>query len=239
MDLLETLTSVADRLQISMLVGDVPTDRSGDIRVLHANSAAASLFGYASGKELVGVDVRTLMPDSIGRQHRGFVSSYMDAPSIRPSGIMGAWRQLQIVTRGGALLDVQINVAHIRNSSQQYFVAVLRDCSKDLERERQLSEALARSEKLAKEAEAARLLTEDILAKERRLTAQISVLRLIFKGTVGLVFMLAVLIVVQWMTRASGTEGIGMVKDILLVLTGILGSAMASVFDARSKKDLP
>lgn len=41
MNLRETLTQVADRLQIAFLIGSVPLDESGDVVILHANSAAA------------------------------------------------------------------------------------------------------------------------------------------------------------------------------------------------------
>ena len=65
MNLRETLTQVADRLQIAFVIGSVPTDDSGDIILLHANSAAASLFGYPGPSAMRGLDVRALMPKNI------------------------------------------------------------------------------------------------------------------------------------------------------------------------------
>jgi hypothetical protein len=65
-------------------------------------------------------------------------------------------------------------------------------------------------------------------------------LRLIFMGIAVLMGYLGVLVLINWYIPGSADiDGIGAMffqtsKDILLVLTGILGSAMASVFDSRS-----
>jgi hypothetical protein len=47
--------------------------------------------------------------------------------------------------------------------------------------------------------------------------------------------MLGVLVMAQWATGTSDPDGLAMVERVLLVLTGILGSAMASVFDSRNR----
>ncbi len=75
---------------------------------------------------------------------------------------------------------------------------------------------------------------EDALA-HKRLSGQINLLRQIFAGTIGLVVMLGILVVAQWATGTTDPDGLAMVERVLLVLTGILGSAMASVFDSRNR----
>lgn len=68
-----------------------------------------------------------------------------------------------------------------------------------------------------------------------------SILRLIFMGISVLMGYLGILVLVNWLIPGSSdADGIGSgffqtSKDILLVLTGILGSAMANVFDSKSK----
>jgi hypothetical protein len=65
-------------------------------------------------------------------------------------------------------------------------------------------------------------------------------LSMLFIGIACLMGYLGTLVLVNWYVPGSvDTDGVGMAffqtsKDILLVLTGILGSAMASVFDSRS-----
>lgn len=241
MNVIETLEQMSDRLQVAIIIGSVPEDGSGDIRVVHANNPAAVMFGFMHPKEMKGMDVRSFMPADIGRSHRTMVASYLEEREYRPSSIMGSWRNLDAVRRDGTTFPVAANVARVQNSAEQYFVAVFRDRTDEVRKEGELSEAVKESKLMTAAAEKARhdvedalRKAEDSLLKEKRLMGQIATLRMVFAGVVSLVVLLAVLIVVQWSTGAQSGEGIGMVKDILLVLTGILGSAMASVFDSRN-----
>jgi len=104
-----------------------------------------------------------------------------------------------------------------------------------------LSEALARA--AVAEAEVARLnrgIAIEIATQDRRTSRKIDILKILFSGIASLMCFLGVLVFVNWYEPGSvDKDGIGasyfqMSKDILLVLTGILGSAMASVFDGRS-----
>jgi len=79
-----------------------------------------------------------------------------------------------------------------------------------------------------------------LIAAMRSERSKIETLRLIFIGIACLMSYLGILVMVNWYVPGSvDGDGVGMAffqtsKDILLVLTGILGSAMASVFDSRS-----
>lgn len=104
-----------------------------------------------------------------------------------------------------------------------------------------LADALARA--ATAEAEVARLnrgIALEIAAADRRTARKIDILKILFSGIAALMCFLGVLTFVNWYIPGStDKDGIGvgyfqMSKDILLVLTGILGSAMASVFDGRS-----
>lgn len=94
--------------------------------------------------------------------------------------------------------------------------------------------ARAESDKLRQESDVARQGAEARLLEQQRLSGQMTLLRQVFTGTLILVLLLGLLIVAQWTTGGSA-EGLTMVKDILLVMTGILGSAMASMFDSRNR----
>jgi hypothetical protein len=104
-----------------------------------------------------------------------------------------------------------------------------------------LSEALARA--AIAEAEVARLnkgIALEIASADRRSTRKLDMLKVIFTGISTLMLFLGLLTLVNWYVPGSvDADGIGasyfqMSKDLLLVMTGILGSAMASVFDSRS-----
>ena len=250
MNVLETLEQVAQRLQVAMIIGSVP-DKSGngDIFVLYANATAAALFGYPSGEILKGMDVRSLMPQEHAKDHRSRVGDYVsraNGGSKLVSGIMDQWRDLEAKRRDGSLVPVKANVGDIRNNEERYFVAMFIDRSDAVRREKEMTalieqaeqaktqaeESAAEMKRLKEEAQKAQKEAEDNALKQKRLSGQITLLRQIFAGTVGLVVMLGVLVVAQWSTGSEG-DGLSMIKDVLLVMTGILGSAMASVFDTR------
>jgi len=104
-----------------------------------------------------------------------------------------------------------------------------------------LSDALTRA--AIAEAEVARLnkgIALEIAAADRRSTRKLDMLKVIFTGISTLMLFLGLLTLVNWYVPGSvDADGIWtsyfqMSKDLLLVMTGILGSAMASVFDSRS-----
>lgn len=245
MNVLETVQYLSDRVQIAIVVGSVPVDGSGNIEVLHANGPAAVLFGYPSPERMVGTDVRSLMPPEIAREHRGHVGSYVERANggkVLKTGIMGSWRQLKGVRADGTLVSVEANVCDLRNSEERYFVAFFKDRTEieaEITRAEQATEeardATREADRLRQVADEARAAAEDGLLRQQRLSGQVTLLRQIFAGTVGLVVMLGALVVAQWSTGSTG-EGLSMIKDVLLVLTGILGSAMASVFDSRKQE---
>ena len=105
-----------------------------------------------------------------------------------------------------------------------------------------LADALARA--AIAEAEVTRLqrgISLEIAAADRKAARKLSILRLIFIGIAALMGFLGALTLVNWYVPGSvDADGIGvayfqMSKDILLVMTGILGSAMANVFDGGQR----
>lgn len=238
--MLEVLRQFGDHLQIAIVIGSVPTDGSGNIVVQYANTSAAILFGYPSGLILQGVNIKTLMPPDARKDHDQHVNNHLagnDEP--RPS-VMGSWRKLCAMRKDGSHVPVFFNVARIETPHEKYFVSFFLDRTDDVEQEQALADALALANSAREEAEAmretaekARIEAEDGMLRQKRLVGQMTLLRQVFSATVGLVVMLGALVMVQW-SLGGEVEGLSMVKDVLLVLTGILGSAMASVFDSRN-----
>lgn len=248
MKVIDTLEMMGDRLQVAIVVCNYP-DEQGDMHILYCNIPAAYLFGYPQPKELVGTDVRQLMPKSVADHHRGYVKDYADryqssgGHTVRQSSIMGAWRALEAVRKDGTLIPVHANVADIKNSEERYMVAIFRDRSEEVAHEAETKRLMEQLDEVAQEAlaskEEALKLKEEAdakLLKEKKLNAQVTLLRQIFTGTVGLVAMLGILIIASWLTgHGESKDALAMIERVLLVMTGILGSAMASVFDSHSK----
>lgn len=245
MKVIETLEMMGNRLQIAIVVCDYPQDKSGDLTIRYANSPATQLFGYQH-LEMNGLDVRKLMPTDIAKSHRTYVNNYKDSTEStaghRSSGIMGNWRCLEGVKKSGDLIPLKANVADIKNSEERYFVAIFADRTDEVAREEELKKILEKNQKvidqleeLRKKSEEERERAESALLQEKKLTGQITLLRQIFTGTVGLITMLGLLIITSWVTgNNDAKDSLAMIERVLLVLTGILGSAMASVFDSRN-----
>lgn len=246
MNVRDAFEAFGNRVPFPLLIGSVPTDRSGDIQILYANGPSASLFGFPSPLSMQGMDVRSLMPAEIATDHRKFVEGYVqraNGGAVRVGSIMGSWRNLDAVRRDGSTVAVAANVTDVRNieNDERYFVAIFRERTDEIRRERALAEAVAEAQRLAEdaeiaraEAEAARDRAEANELRQQRLSSQVSLLRQIYIGTILLVVMLGVLLVAQWATGTTDPDGLAMVERVLLVLTGILGSAMANVFDSRN-----
>ena len=131
----------------------------------------------------------------------------------------------------------------MQNSEERFFVAIFQDRRPWEEKKQELENATLamaaakeQAEQARGQAEAARKEAEANLMKQKKLSAQVSLLRQIFGATVGLVVLLAVLVVVGWNLGEHDKESLAMFERILLVLTGMLGSAMAGVFDTRVKE---
>lgn len=229
----ETLISMAERLKVAMVITGA-ADSEGHLSIIYANEEAAALFGYGSSSEMSGLDVRRLMEQEHSDKHAQYVKH-----GRRRGRIMGEWRDLIAQRADGSPVQVQGNVAEIKDEDAHFFVAIFRDRTEQVEREAALKTALEDSEKHKLDAMAVSVELREALYKEKRLTGQISLLRQIYGGTIGLIMMMGVLIVASWVTGhgENNKDALAMIERVLLVLTGILGSAMASVFDPRSKQE--
>jgi PAS domain S-box-containing protein len=246
MKVIDTLEMMGNRLQIAIVVCDYP--QNADLVIRYANTPASLIFGYI-GNEMCNLDIRSLMPKDIATEHRSYVTRYTDSSaedsSLRTSGIMGSWRNLVGVRKDGSDVHLSVNVADIKNSEERYFVALFIDRTTEVCQEAQLKQTLIENESIIQklnalkdEAEDAKLVAEDALLQEKKLTGQITLLKQIFTGTVGLISMLGILIITSWVAGINeAKDSLAMIERVLLVLTGILGSAMASVFDSRNNSD--
>lgn len=223
-----------------MVICAFSPENAGELSILHGNAPAAFLFGYTTQKELEGLDVKSLMPKEVATGHSEYVNSYYDrakkGSSIRQHSVMGNWRDLNGVKKNGELIPIKVNIADVKNDNERFFVGIFIDRSADVERQMALELAIKIANEEKVKAEEACAIAESSLLKEKKLTGQISLLRQIFGGTVGLVAMLGCLIILSWWLGAeSAKDSLAMIERVLLVMTGILGSAMASVFDSRDK----
>lgn len=243
MNVLETLKYTAERIKMPMMIASVPSaEDNGLIKIIFANDIACDLFDY---EDMEGKDIKDLMPQSIAISHNHTVSNYIEnyesIKSSRRKSVIGSWRELEGIKSDGSSIPIRVNVADVKNSNERYFLALFQDRTRDVEEATALKDALdlanqakAEAEDAKAESDLLREQAENSLLKEKKLTGQISLLRQIFGGTMALVGMLGGLIIVSWITGHNDSkDALAMIERVLLVMTGILGSAMASVFDSK------
>ena len=98
--------------------------------IQRANLATSGLFGYGIG-EMVGKNVKMLMPDEMASKHDRILASYK-ATGVKK--VIGTSRNVMGKTKSGQLIEIQINVNEIiKEDGTKAFVAYLADSSMNKE----------------------------------------------------------------------------------------------------------
>ncbi len=123
----------------TMTEGCVTIDVAGTIESI--NEAALRLFGYTRD-ELVGGNVRRLMPASYGADHDSYLARYLKTGERR---VIGIGREVVGRRKDGSEFPIDLSVGEGWLGGQRFFTAVLRDISE----RKELQSKLAQSERLA------------------------------------------------------------------------------------------
>ncbi|MDC8773118.1 putative bifunctional diguanylate cyclase/phosphodiesterase [Roseateles albus] len=105
----------------NMLDGVVTIDAYG--QMLSCNSAACKLFGYAA-EELLGRNVRLLMPEPHAAQHDRYLQHYREGGEKR---VIGKAREVEARHRDGHLLPISLLVSEIVGAEPRSYIGLLRD----------------------------------------------------------------------------------------------------------------
>jgi two-component system sensor kinase FixL len=129
----------------SAVDGIVVIDAEGHIEAF--NPAAERLFGY-SELELIGQNVKVLMPSPHHERHDGYLTRYLKDGDPR---IIGQGREVPARRKDGSTFPVHLAVGEMRLGSERKFTAILHDLSSRVVMEAQLREqaALARLGEMA------------------------------------------------------------------------------------------
>jgi PAS domain S-box-containing protein len=112
--------------------GIVSIDELGTIESL--NPSAGRMFGYEPG-ELVGRNVRVLMPPPFREEHDAYLRRYCETGERR---IIGIGREVVGLRKGGEQFPLHISVGEVRLRHRRLFTAVLRDLTQDKQSEEEL-----------------------------------------------------------------------------------------------------
>jgi two-component system, LuxR family, sensor kinase FixL len=124
------LQSILDTVPDAMVV----IDERGIIQSF--SSAAARQFGYAAA-EVVGKNVKLLMPSPYRESHDGFLERYLRTGERR---IIGIGRVVVGERKGGSTFPMELAVGEMRSSNQRFFTGFIRDLTERQQTEARLQE---------------------------------------------------------------------------------------------------
>lgn len=117
--------------------GIITADRNGTIESF--NKAAEQIFRYQS-EEVIGENVRLLMPPSYGKEHGRYIQHYLETGERK---IIGIRREVCGRRKDGSEFPMELAVSEVRFNEEIIFTGMVRDIS---ERRRLESEILEISE---------------------------------------------------------------------------------------------
>ena len=142
----------------SAVDGIVTIDEAG--RIEGFNHAAERLFGYRA-QEVIGHDVKMLMPEPYVGEHRRYLERYQQTGERR---IIGVGREVTGRHRNGATFPVDLAVGETWIGGRRLFTGILRDIT-DRKKADEEREQLLESERAARsEAERAAHLRDEFVA---------------------------------------------------------------------------
>ena len=128
----ERMRSVVDHV----VDGIVTIDDRGGIESF--NPAAEKLFGYRR-EEVLGQNVKMLMPAPYQEQHDDYLRNYLSSGQPR---IIGIGREVVGRRRDGSTFPMELAVSEFRIGALRYFTGIVRDITERKELERELRERL-------------------------------------------------------------------------------------------------
>jgi two-component system sensor kinase FixL len=124
------LKSILETIPDAMIV----IDEHGAIQSF--STAAERLFGYTPS-EVVGRNVRMLMPTPYREQHDSYLSRYLRTGDRR---IIGIGRVVVGERKDGATFPIELSVGEMRSNDRRYFTGFIRDLSERQKTEARLQE---------------------------------------------------------------------------------------------------
>lgn len=127
------LKSILDTIPEAMIV----IDERGIMRSF--SSAAERLFGYAA-EEVIGKNVKILMPSPYREGHDGYIDRYLQTGERR---IIGVGRVVVGERKDGSTFPMELAVGEMRSSDRRFFTGFVRDLTERQKTEARLQELQA------------------------------------------------------------------------------------------------
>jgi PAS domain S-box-containing protein len=141
-----------------VISGIIAIDEKGTVEAF--NPAAERLFGYTV-EEVIGQNVKMLMPEPFHSEHDGYIANYLRTGQAK---IIGIGREVEGRRKDGSTFPMDLAVSKFEYSGRRYFTGIVGDITE----RKQAEEALRQSESTL------RKTAEDLRAKEAELDLVIS-----------------------------------------------------------------
>jgi len=126
-----------DALLAAAVDGIMVIDAKGIVQ--EYSPACERLFGYAGG-EVIGQNVKMLMPTPYHEQHDGYLSHYADT---REKRIIGVGREVIGRRKDGTMFPMYLSVGEGQQGDHKLFVGIVHDLSEERVSERRLQQVQA------------------------------------------------------------------------------------------------
>nr|WP_280141103.1 PAS domain S-box protein [Microvirga guangxiensis] len=124
------LRSILETVPDAMIVIDEQA------RIQFFSAAAERLFGYKDN-EIIGENIKILMPEPYREQHDGYMHRYLTTGERR---IIGIGRVVVGQSKDGSTFPIELAVGEMRSSGQRYFTGFIRDLTERQKTEARLQE---------------------------------------------------------------------------------------------------
>lgn len=139
----ETETNLRLRAVIETAIdGIITIDAQGKIDSI--NRAARELFGYSS-EELIGQNVKVLMPQPYHNEHDGYISRYQ---KTRDPRIIGIGREVEGQKKDGTIFPLRLAVSEVDLGSKIIYTGIVHDLSDVKAAEQRLEQLNTNLEKM-------------------------------------------------------------------------------------------
>jgi len=108
----------------TLVDGVIIIDAVGNMRLF--NPACTKIFGYQPD-EVLGKNVKTLMPAPFQDEHDGYLKSYKDTKEKK---IIGIGREVEGMRKDGSTFPMDLAVGETRLNGKAIFIGIIRDLTK-------------------------------------------------------------------------------------------------------------
>ena len=115
--------------------GIITIDDRGTVTTF--NPAAERIFGYAAA-EVIGQNIKMLMPEPYHSQHDGYIANYLRTGQAK---IIGIGREVVGRRKDGSTFPMDLAISVFRLGKGRYFTGIVRDITERKRAEEELREA--------------------------------------------------------------------------------------------------